>query len=59
MGLPILLSLAVCLLWAMLALFGPWLPIAPDDIALTKILTPPAGMSGWATMILGVRSPTA
>jgi peptide/nickel transport system permease protein len=26
----------------MLALFGPWLPIAPDDIALTKILTPPS-----------------
>ncbi len=46
MKLQILLPLIVCLMWGMLALFGPWLPIAPDEIVLSKILSPP-GSNEW------------
>lgn len=42
MKLRILLPLIVCLIWGVLALFGPWLPIAPDEIALANILEPPS-----------------
>lgn len=38
--------LAVLALWALLALFGPILPLTPDHIDLDKILAPP-GADSW------------
>lgn len=37
---------AVILLWAALALTGPWLPLDPSGVQLERILTPP-GPSAW------------
>ncbi|MCF6282086.1 MAG: ABC transporter permease [Candidatus Polarisedimenticolaceae bacterium] len=37
------LSLAILLAWALAALFGPLLPLAPNQIELAQILTPPSG----------------
>jgi peptide/nickel transport system permease protein len=42
MSLPTLLPLTVLVVWGSLALIGPWLPIAPDEIVLAKILAPPS-----------------
>jgi peptide/nickel transport system permease protein len=42
MSLPALLPLTVLVVWGGLALLGPWLPIAPDEIVLAKILAPPS-----------------
>jgi peptide/nickel transport system permease protein len=42
MNLPTLLPLTVLVVWGSLALLGPWLPIAPDEIVLAKILAPPS-----------------
>jgi peptide/nickel transport system permease protein len=42
MSLPTLLPLTVLVVWGGLALVGPWLPIAPDEIVLAKILAPPS-----------------
>ena len=36
-------SIGILLLWALIALFGPLLPLAPNQIELTQILTPPSG----------------
>ncbi len=42
MNLPTLLPLIVLVVWGSLALVGHWLPIAPDEIVLAKILAPPS-----------------
>jgi peptide/nickel transport system permease protein len=42
MSLPTLLPLTVLVVWGSLALVGHWLPIAPDEIVLAKILAPPS-----------------
>jgi peptide/nickel transport system permease protein len=42
MNLPTLLPLTVLVVWGSLALVGHWLPIAPDEIVLAKILAPPS-----------------
>jgi peptide/nickel transport system permease protein len=42
----ILWPLALLLAWLLLAVFGPWLALAPDDIALPRILHPP-GADSW------------
>ena len=41
-GLRTRLPLGLLALWAVLALAGPWLPLAPDRIDLPGILAPPA-----------------
>jgi len=40
------LPLLIVVLWLLLALFGPWLPLLPDHIELTRILLPP-GVHAW------------
>ncbi len=36
------LAITVLLLWALMALFGPLLPLSPNQIELSQILTPPS-----------------
>lgn len=45
LGLP----LAILLLWGVLALFGPWLPLQPDQVHLDSILAAPFATenAGW------------
>jgi peptide/nickel transport system permease protein len=60
------LPTAILLLWALAALIGPWLPLAPDRIELTQILVPPSlqqplgtddlGRSVLARLIVGART---
>lgn len=41
------------LVWALLALLGPWLPLAPNGIDLERILQPPDGLTGLGHDDLG------
>lgn len=38
----VIIPLAILILWFLLAVFGPWLPLQPNEITLLKILQPPS-----------------
>jgi len=57
------LPLAILIAWALAALLGPWLPLAPDGIALPRILQTPSpnawlgyddlGRPVWDRLVMG------
>lgn len=41
------LPITIVLLWFIVAISGPWLPLQPDHITLANILHPPSFSTGW------------